>query len=83
MKSLMVIQARATRLMEIDAEIARAEDAGYSGECILLYMEQEENLRDLLRCANRVCGLSRPRLAERFRRRLHLTSPGIPARKDD
>ena len=59
MKSLRVIQARATRLMEIDAEIARAEDAGYFGECTLLYMEQDENLRDLLRCANHVRVLSR------------------------
>ena len=59
MKSLRVIQARSTRLMEIDAEIARAEDAGYFGECTLLYMEQEENLRALLLCANRVQVLSR------------------------
>lgn len=54
MECLRVIQARSTRLMEMDANVARAEDAGYFGECTLLYMEQEENLRDLLRCANRV-----------------------------
>ena len=68
MECLRAIQARSTRLLEMDAEIARAEDAGRFGECTLLYMEQEENLRALLQSSNRVRELSRiASSTERFR----------------